>query len=254
MRLSIILKSLTEYMPVDYRRVFVSILKNAFSSVGEDVYNELYGRPRVKPFTFSVYFNKVRFPENSSEIVLEGKREIHLFFSTFKYKTGIQFYNGLLKAGKAYTGLPIFDYQSGKARLQLMGVKLRRERIIKGNSVVFRILSPVVVRKHQKNNIDKYITIDDGIDVLESQLNVNMEPVFKEFLGEKMYLKIEPYGDGLKTVPVKITDGKGNTGIIKGNIGMLKISAPEEALRFIYQSGIGARRSYGFGMLEVIDE
>lgn len=253
MRLAIILKSLTEYMPVDYRRVFVSILKNAFSSVGEDVYNELYGRPKVKPFTFSVYLPGAKFEEN--RIWIGKDRLITLNFSTCFTNIGAMFYNGMIKNkenGFKYKGSDDGVY------FQLVSVILRTERKIESDKVWFKTLSPLVVRKHigGEKQKDEYLVLNrDNLKMFEKQLNINMEPVFSEFMNKVYPLKISIVNDkAIKTIPVKIANDEGKIGYIKANLGKFILSGNPDALNFVYKVGLGARRSYGFGMLEVVKE
>ncbi len=247
MRLSLCFASQKREMPIAYHKVFISLLKSSFEIAGGEVYKKLYSEPRVKPYTFAVFFKNPVFERE--KILFDG--ELHFHFSTCFTDIGVKFYNGIVKRTLRVKEVPVFVYKNGEVSLYLKGVKMRREKKIKGKNVIFKTLSPIIIRHHDREGRrDEYYTFEAHPEMCETQINVNMRPVFEEFLGKVYPLKIEPIE--MKEVPIKVVDKKGEIKIIKGNVGTLRVSADcDEVLQFVYQVGLGAKRSYGFGMLEV---
>ena len=253
MRIKFGFVSYYETIPIIYRKGVLSILKKAFEGVSLEIYETFYSKNVVKPFTFSVYIPEAKFIEDRIEL---GKsKEIFLNFSTCYTDIGLMFYNGMVKNRNFR-----FQYLKDENGLNLIlkNVILKREFRIKSDKVLFKTLSPLLVRKHTKGHKqkDEYLLLNkENLEEFENQMNVNMEPVFKAFMGKVYPLKIyiEKEGD-IKNVPIKISDTKGNYGYAEGNIGKFLIEGHPDALDFIYKVGLGARRSYGFGMLEVVNE
>ncbi len=248
MRFSIIFGVNVKFIPVNYQRLILSLLKKSFQLADKNLYNCLYleRKNRIKPFTFSVYFPDAKF---ENEKIILNKNEFILNFSTFDIPTGLNFYNGLLKYVKQG-----FFYKTEEFKLNLKAILLKREYQIKENKIRFKTLSPVVVRKHDREkNRDEYLTLENSTkEEFEKVLNSNMANVFKEFLGREYRLNIEPVE--LKKVAVKISEEGEKRGYIPANIGQFYLEGEKVALDFVYKAGLGARRSFGFGMLEVVKE
>ncbi len=247
MRFSIIFEINKSIIALNYQKLIISILKKCFQLSNKSVYEIFYNSPKIKPFTFSVYFPESKFEKN--KIKLGNKNEIILNFSTYNTEIGLLFYNGLLEYVKKG-----FYYKDKEFQLRLKSVILKREYRIKTDRIKFKTLSPIIVRHHiREKNKDEYLTLQNSdLEKFENQLNVNMSYVFKEFLGKEYKLKFKP--EAIKSVPIKVSDEKFTKGYIPANIGTFYLEADIEALDFVYKAGLGARRSFGFGMIEVVKE
>ena len=132
-------------LPFSYRIFFVSLIKNALKSnaEGQDIYNKYYsekGKNISKPFTFSVYIPGVRnIKENGISYFKSKEHYVNFFFSSSDINFLNCVYNGLLKPNTKLSilGMP----------LELKYLNLKRDLVIDSNSLVFRTLSPVIVRK-----------------------------------------------------------------------------------------------------------
>lgn len=220
-------------LPIDYRSGFISLLKKSFEMISKNTYSELYDKNTLKPFTFSVYFgNKSKVQDN--KVFINSDRFI-LNFSTSDYELGTYFYNGLLKIKRELKDYPLFE-----ARISLENVNLKREALINGDTVVFKTLSPFLVRDYNDKN--RYLKPID--DRFEKQLNQIVSECSRKFLCRDA--EIEFHDIKTTTKPPIFHYGTPVDGIR----GMFTLKGDPDVLNMIYQIGLGSRRSQGFGMLE----
>lgn len=235
MRFSIIFKISKPELPVDYRSGFISLLKASYEMACKDKYVELYEANTLKPFTFSVYFgNMAKILDN--KVFINSDRFI-LNFSTASLELGTFFYNGLLKIKKELKDYPLFE-----ARIALESVNLKKEMQIREDTVVFKTLSPFLVRDYIDKN--KYLKpADEGF---KNQLNQIVAECSKAFLGRESYIEFKD----VKTTAKPPIFHYGAP--VDGIRGIFALKGDSDVLNMIYQIGLGSRRSQGFGMLEVM--
>lgn len=240
MRISFYFKSDGTYLPKDYRRGFLSIIKSALARSDPSLFKLYYeGRFRIKPFTFSVFFpGGVKF-ENDQFITGEN---FILNFSTNSKVLAAHIYNGMFQ-------LFFEPYKVFNNLVRLERVYIHPPKTIKKSEIIFQTLSPMLVTnknchiEKNGNQYDIYLTPDDeGIRFLVNEqlkefLNMNSTIDFHyEIIKEScQVIPIWHYNQWNKSIKTEI--------IIK--------SYPE-VLQLLYDTGIGARRSQGFGMLEVV--
>ncbi len=228
-------------LPVDYRSGFISLLKKSFEMACKDKYTELYEmKPEPKKFTFAVYFgNRSKVQDN--KVLINSERFI-LNFSTSDYELGTYFYNGLLKIKKELKEYPLFE-----ARISLENVNLKREVLISCDTVVFKTLSPFLVRDYNDKN--KYLKPSD--EGFAKQLNHIISECSKKFIDKDC--EIEFVDVKTSTFPVYHNLGDAqNAPPIDAIKGTFALKGDPDVLNMIYQIGLGSRRSQGFGMLEVM--
>ncbi len=273
-------------IPPDYRRYILSLFKEGLLQEGEEskeFFHKNFDKNSIKPFTFSTY---IPFKRGSEGMVLE-RNFIKIFFSTSDYDYLIRSYNGLnklnekLKNKKNQSNL---ESLSGKESFKLFdksfvmkNFKLLPVRKIESEQVTFKTLSPFILRSLEdgdyyivpegltskdfkyKKEVDmqyfkkamklsivslskKYLTMNE--DLSEQKLDQNLD---KDILLDFENLRVAPVKHGSKNPdhPYDITLPSLN--------GLIKVKAKKEILQLLYDIGIGARRSEGFGMLEVVD-
>jgi CRISPR-associated endoribonuclease Cas6 len=123
------------------------------------------------------------------------------------------------------------------------------EKVITNDYATYRSMSPVVVREHKGDN-DKtwYHSLNEekGREIFMKNLKYQLLDTF----GEERKLdidEIEFQVIGNKEVKVK------HYGIeVLSNICKLRICAKPYILDYLYKSGIGSRKSSGFGMLDLV--
>lgn len=241
MRYNIELILSNENIPKDKNRMIISFLKHIYESYDKEYYKSLYkdAPNKMKNFTFSVYMPNCKFTRE--EIIIPGKKII-LNFSTDNMKDGIFFYNALLNnKGKIY--------EVKNNAITINRINMSKEKIITNDYAVYSAMSPVVVREHKGDNEKTWyysLNEDKGKELFIENLRYQLLDNF----GEERRLDIEEVEfQVLRNKEVKVK----HYGIeILSNICALKIQAKPYILDYIYKSGIGARKSGGFGMLDLV--
>lgn len=227
-------------IPLDYRSCFLSFFKFAFKNYDKEIYEKLYSNKNltIKPFTFSVFLGKSEF--NYNNIILSNKN-IKLNFSTYHYEYGIYFYNAMLNS-------KFIPYPFGENNIILKNLNIIKEVNINTNKISAKTLSPIVIRKHQKeNNSDLYYDLNDSnsISVLKENI-INSNKIFFDFDIELDVKELEIIPIKVRNILILYHDHK-----ILGNIGTIILKGKSYLLDYLVKSGVGARRSQGFGMVEI---
>ncbi|MBU5439013.1 CRISPR-associated endoribonuclease Cas6 [Tissierella sp. MSJ-40] len=230
-----------EAIPKDKNRIILSFFKHIYESYDKKYYDSLYlnEENKRKTFTFSLYMANCKFTRE--EIIIPDKKII-LNFSTADMKDGIFFYNALLSnKGK--------KYEIKGNSLTVNRININKEKVITNDYAVYSSMSPIVVREHNgDNNKTWYYSLSEerGEEVFLKNLKYQLLDNF----GEERRLDIEEIKfQVLKNKEVKVK----NYGIeVLSNICMLKIQAKPYILDYLYKSGIGSKRSSGFGMVDLV--
>lgn len=243
MRLHFTFELENENMPIDYRRKFVSYIKFCVENSDKDFYEELYGKGRTvsKDFVMSFYF----IPETriSKEQIYVNSKKIILKISTPDSYLGIQIYNAICKQKLKWYKLSDIN------TIRLVKVYAEKERVITQKSVIFNAISPIVIRDHNKETgKDWFYTFEDeqAVDILKRNLKSDLEKKFDRNISYDIeQLKIE----FLKMKKVVVQ----NYGLnIQCSLGTFKMEGESYLLQYLYQRGIGGKRSLGFGYLELL--
>lgn len=224
----------------DKNRIFISILKSSLESYDENVYKVFFENGvKRKSYCFALYMKDAKFTRD--KIIIPNKKVIFKL-STADLEDSIHIYNALIKNMKK-------TYKVKENVLILNKIYIDREKKMYDNQATFTTLSPIVARKHQGDNKHTwYHSINDEVGRLLLLNNLKIQ-LLEEFGQDRIFdieeVKIEVLAN--KEVKVK------NYGIeVLGNLCTLKIYAKNYILDYIYKSGIGSRRSSGFGMLELV--
>ena len=256
----------TVEIPKDYRRFFLSLIKEAFrrNSDGEEFLKNTYEGNQMKPFTFSVYMPLKQVDNN---FILDGEF-ISFHFSTNNYEFLMRIYNGLLDISRNNENFKLFNHN-----FTIKNFFLQPEKRITNNKVLFRTLSPFLVRdtedgdkylypnfltiqtkdKNKKGDNWKYWKVAEKSKFQEALLK-SIQSLVESDLGisdSNIKIKLQE----AKVVP--ILHGSKNrahsfTMTFPGIKGDVLIEAEPVILQLLYDIGIGARRGEGFGMMEVV--
>jgi len=223
-------------LPLDYRRGFLSLLKEAIKQSNKHMYQRFYSRHHVlKPFTFSVFFPQLRETLSSSQRGLEVGSEAILSFSTWDPNLGVSIYNGLLSISE----YPLFD-----DRLRLKGLSVHRNQVITQKKAIFRTMAPVLI--NTKGMPDRYLL--PGDEGFEEGLEFAIQEVSRAFLKlPEAEVKFRSLFHRRKVV-------HHYTMCMQGFVGVFELEAPAQVLNLLYYVGLGMRRSQGFGMLRLVQE
>jgi CRISPR-associated endoribonuclease Cas6 len=154
-------------LPVDYRRGFASLLKEAIKQANPVCYERFYSRVHVlKPFTLSVFFPGLKGHENNHFTV--GSKAI-LYFATSSTEICTAVCNGILYKRK----FPLFENTA-----LLQNVFLKPRIMITQKKMMFKTMSPVLV--NTKGNPDWYLL--PGDEGFREGLGVAVREVCRAFL------------------------------------------------------------------------
>jgi len=231
MRLQVVYNLDNPKLPVEYRRGFVSLLKEAIKKANPTCFERYYSRfHTLKPFTFSLLFPELT--GNEGEGFHVGSKAI-LSFSTFSPEVMTSVYNGLLQIRE----YPIFEN-----KIRLYNVFLRPRIVITEGRVQFKTMAPVLV--NTKGNPNWYLL--PGEERFEEGLNFSVSELCRVFLGMRdPIVEFRPIAIRRKVV-------RHYNMHMQGFVGIFELRGRPEVLDLIYRVGLGVRRSQGFGMLELV--
>lgn len=243
MRISVELK--TNKIPLNYNYLILSLIKNNLSKENPILFKKLYEDNenyefRTKSFTFALKLQD--FEIKNDEVILE--KQAILTISTSDYIIGSVIYNSFLK---------VVDYEyQNTYKLQIGKVTVLKEKNINSDEVVFKTLSPVIIR----NKEGEFLTIHDLNYGKELNYIVNNNIKSYRGYGLKEELRFEPVLMKKRVIKEKISEFTEKTGkeifYITGYEGIFKLTGNKEDLNLIYKMGIGFRRGSGGGCLEIV--
>ena len=237
MRVSIKIYLKHRKIPTNYRKTCMSLVKTCFQLADIQLYNQLYelNINQLKPFTFMV-----KIP---IDICSNGFFYLKGDYITFTFSTNNDYImkNFLLGLNKFKDICSVDNWFSNK--IEIGEVFFRKQKVIDTETVKFKILSPILVRKFECKKSTFISSVDNTFD---DWLFNNVSMLVRFFLNKE--ITEDSFNvDGKNMKPVKIPHYGGEI----GNSGDITIRAEKDILKLIYDIGIGAKRSQGFGFLEV---
>lgn len=241
MRIKVDFETENPELPIEYRRKFLSYLKNCIKTYDSDIFDMLYDGSTKKSFCSSIYFS----PEviiNKNNIELKSKR-FSVQFSTVDISIGIHLLNAFM-ARKNQWG-PLSDYAN---KIKVVSICKIKEKDVDCDYIEARILSPIIVRNHSKETgKDWYLVYSDQEfeEILKRNLKTELSVIFdRNITYDVDALKFTPIS--LKKTVVK------NYGIyIPCTIGRFALEGERYLLEYIYKAGIGSKKSMGFGCIDL---
>ncbi len=232
MRFSIFYSLSDKFLPIDYRRGFLSLMKKAIEESTKPALKRVfYSEHKLKPFTFSVYFPRLG-KENQNGTLPVGDKAV-LNFSTSSKELAAHLYNGFLKVKE----FPIFQNC-----LKFEKIQMRQNVIINSDTVIFKTISPILISNIGSS--EWYIL--PGEEGFLEGLKFSVEEMAKEFLGiTEFVFEFKP-----KFIKRKIL--RHYNMHMSSFTGVFEIKSDPIILQMIYDAGLGVRRGQGFGMLDVV--
>ena len=232
-------------IPITYHYMFSSLIKNAVSNSSEEKFEEIYfygdkKTKQSKSFVFSVFMKNFEIIEDHFDV----KDELKCIISTPDSELMLHIYNGLLESKKfKYTGY----------ELSLIRVNLMKEKLPKCSEAVFKTLSPIAM----KDKSGRFIAPDDNeyIHVFNYISNEILQNV--RGYGLKEPLGFIPLQMKKQVVKLKHEEfaalNDQQTLYVNAYRGMFKLQGRPEDLALLVQTGIGFRRSQGFGNVQLLE-
>ncbi|MEZ0337222.1 MAG: CRISPR-associated endoribonuclease Cas6 [Aquificaceae bacterium] len=257
MRLKVLLKA--HKIPIFYRNIIMSLIKEALSTYDEKYLNQLYYDEKTKkpkPFTFSLVFPKGT-KTKKEKILIENQeiedivfypphdKYINLFISSYDFEFISNLYNGLLKLRR-------FSLSNG-GHIEIERIWTPKEKDIKDNKIIFKTLSPILIEDKDGKPL-----LPTDLEAYNREFNIIHDKKLKELRsqGLKDSLLFEPIK--WKKQVVKHTLRKIREKVGKPYItltcfeGYFTLQGHPEDLKILYQAGMGLRTGQGFGMVEVV--
>ena len=226
------------HIPYEYRKAIISFFKDSLSAINDGKYFYVYfSANRRKSWTFAVGLPKATFRK---ECITLDNNEMTLIFSTADELTGYIFYSAFIaKKNKIH---PL----SGNS-MKLVSIQKLADQSVKSDTALVRMLSPLCLRE-RNNQQDTYYSVasEDFSNVSKRVLARQLE---SENFNEKMSRAVEIIPINAKKTVVK---HYGN--YIEVSIGEFLIKGDKAIINYFLQSGIGSRKSAGFGCLQLISE
>lgn len=236
----------TNQLPVSYHSLFSSLIKKCIQTSDEEYYQNLYyyqkrKNKRTKPFSFAVLLHDYEMKKDAFHI----RGQVDLYVSSADQQWFVHFYNGLLKQK---------DFQFREFALRRDRMMLLKEPTISEGQMICRTMSPLFVKnrdnhalspfqpefQRELNYISNLISQNERGYGLQSPIRlipIHMKKtVVKETIREHQELR------GKRYLYVDAYKGKF---ILEGN--------PSD-LQFLYQSSLGFKRNFGYGMIEVVPD
>lgn len=235
----------TDKFPRNYNTAVMSLVKESLKKSNKDYYEKLYyykgkNNKKTKNFTFSVYIKGYDI-ENEDFIV---KDKVILNISTPDLELGLNIYNGIINHSK----FRYKEYELNRIRIDLI-----KEKNIKNEEVVFNALSPICI----KSKDGKFLNIDDDEYVKEFNYMSNL--ILENYRGFGLKKELLFENINFKKVVVKegLREFKNITGkkyqYVNGYKGIFKLCGDIEDLNDLYKLGLGAKRSQGFGYVDLVE-
>lgn len=239
--MKILLKFITSNnkIPIEYRKVFLSFFKKALSGIAEGkYYDRFYASPQRHPFTFAVRLPRPNF---SKEEILIEKNELQLIFSTADSMTGFIFMSAFIaQKGKLFNA-PLSN------TFTLSSVSQVKEKTVFSNSALIKMQSPLCLREHcRESNKDTYVSVASN-EFAEKSQKILKEQLLSENFSEKLASEVS-----IVPVNAKKTVVYHYGCAIECSIGEFVINADKSIINYFLKSGIGSRKSSGFGCVELI--
>ena len=244
MRFALIFRLQKKEFPSDNRRIFMSYIKNSFEDYDKSIFEKYYkNRDNIeKPFTFSIYFGRAVF---SREKIILNSNKIQLTFSSIDIEVGLHFYNSVLNK----KGI-LFKLENSNSMV-LERINLMKEPPIAFDKIIFKTLSPIIIREHNKEkNKDWYYSFEDieSANIIKQSLKYQAMNYFGKFVEEDINEVI------IKPIAMKKLVILHYGVLVTGNVGTFEMHGKAYLLEYFYKAGISSRKSEGFGQVDILND
>lgn len=222
-------------LPLQYRLGILSIIKEMIKSGSKEYYQQKFetNSSKMKSFTHGTFIKNINIKNNE----IYGERLI-LTISSPSYEFIMHLMNGSQRS-------EVYRYKG-------YVFTLKKKRLLPKppeftNLVTFRTVSPLLI----ENRNGRPILVNDT--EFEKEFNYYANLATNEYFQRNLFEPIQIVNSSMKKVVIKekLHQIDNNNIFITGNQGIIKLQGHPDDLKFIYEYGIGRRRSLGFGLLEV---
>lgn len=228
-------------LPIDYRRVILSFFKKALSEIADGKYYEkYYFKPERRNFSFAVNLPNPKF--SKSEITLEENR-FRITFSTSDKMTGFVFMSAFIKQKGNNFSAPLGNV------FILTNISQIGDKTASSSTALVKMLSPLCIREHSRDeNKNSYYSV--ASESFEEKAN----KIIQEQLIESGFDDERVKGFSIKPLNSKKTVVFHYGNYIECSLGEFVLNGDKAIINYLLQSGIGSRKSAGFGLPILVAE
>lgn len=228
-------------LPIDYRRVILSFFKKALSEIADGKYYEkYYFKPERRNFSFAVNLPNPKF--SKSEITLEENR-FRITFSTSDKMTGFVFMSAFIKQKGNNFSAPLGNV------FILTNISQIGDKTASSNTALVKMLSPLCIREHSRDeNKNSYYS------VVSESFEKKANKIIQEQLIESGFDDERVKGFSIKPLNSKKTVVFHYGNYIECSLGEFILNGDKAIINYLLQSGIGSRKSAGFGLPILVAE
>lgn len=232
-------------IPLSYQYLFSSLIKNAISTSSEEKFVEVYyygdkKTKQSKSFTFSVFMRNFEIAGECFEV----KDEIRCIISSPEAELILHIYNGLLTAK---------EFQHKNYRLSLKRINLMKEQLPTKSEALFKTLSPIAIKSKKGEFIaPNHEEYDEALNYISNEIIKNIrESGLKEKLA---FVPLQMKKQVVKQQHESFEAlNENKTLYVEAYRGTFKLKGNAEDLALLTQTGLGFRRSQGFGNIQLVD-
>lgn len=228
-------------LPIDYRRVILSFFKKALSEIADGKYYEkYYFKPERRNFSFAVNLPNPKF--SKSEITLEENR-FRITFSTSDKMTGFVFMSAFIKQKGNNFSAPLGNV------FILTNISQIGDKTASSSTALVKMLSPLCIREHSRDeNKNSYYSV--ASESFEKKAN----KIIQEQLIESGFDDERVKGFSIQPINSKKTVVFHYGNYIECSLGEFVLNGDKAIINYLLQSGIGSRKSAGFGLPILVAE
>ncbi len=226
-------------LPIHYNEILQAFFYRSLPGELAEFLHEIgffYNNRKFKLFTFSKIFSR-KLKHTEKNIVFSSPITVYLS-SVINY-LGTKWGENLIMNE---------DIKLGENKLQLQSIQVLKPPVI-SEKVIIKTLSPIAVyRTVEENGKKTQYYFPENLE-FQKLIKENVRKKYHLITGKKLdnfIFEIKPAGK-TRIVPLKYKNF-----FIKASEGTFQIHTRPEILKTIYDAGLGAKNSQGFGMIQIL--
>lgn len=233
---------MTDELPVQYNMMFLSIIKECLKTANKNLLETIFGTPdnptyNQKNINFSVKIINFKY-DKENELFLNPSKVL-LNISTTDMRILLELYDGFTRKK---------EYLYKKYKLNVSNTRVLEDKLITKPIAIFKTGSPLFL----KNKLGENISVDTKD--FEDSINYIADITLKNFRGTGLKQRLSFCNIDLKKKVCKLDVSKYDKNIfVNAYVGKFALTGDIEDLNYIHNTGLGFRRSEGFGFLNLLE-